>query len=105
MALLVTAQCDRCPTRAEFNPLTDKCHKYRLEGSHADPVGRTVILPVDWGLLELNVGHDKDVQEICPACVALNRSFMKEPSKFLPAAPEPEVKLLPESTRSEDGDP
>lgn len=106
MALLVTAHCDRCPTRAEFNPKTDPHDTYEIddvrqgEGDMVD-VRRTIKLPKGWGVLELNVGREKDVQEICPECVKLNRSFMREPELFLPA-PTPgdtEPKALPPKKR------
>lgn len=102
MALLVTAQCDRCPTRAEFNPAKDAHDTYEIDDVKMTEAGprstkRMVKLPKGWGVLELNVGREKDVQEICPDCVKLNRSFMKEPGLFLPAptTADTEPKALP----------
>lgn len=98
MATAARVSCDRCPTSVEFDPKVDKHHVYVVEGSFHQIGPQNRYLPEGWGLLELNVGHDKDVQELCPACVALNRSFMKEPSLFLPAASSDEPKLLPAKT-------
>ena len=120
MALLITVKCDRCPTRAEFDPKKGKNFTYLIDQDGVSRAGelllednsgskgpvrpelRRVILPADWGVLELNVGHDKDVQELCPRCVELNRSFMNDPSRLLAdASTEPAVALEPLPAKGE----
>jgi hypothetical protein len=97
---LLTQVCDRCPARIEFDPVTTKCFKYLIDNSMlTDQNGKnaiertssfvsgatkTILLPADWGVMELNVGHDKQVQCLCPGCVKLLRSFANDTDRQLP---------------------
>jgi phage FluMu protein Com len=118
MAFIVTVRCDRCPETQEFDPTKAKTFSYIIDQDGVAREGeivqnsqsqtqlperlgrRRVMLPADWGLLELNVGHDKEVQELCPRCVELNRSFMKDPSRLLAEMSE-DPKQLPSKNDTE----